>query len=144
MQTKRFRALTKVEKKKFKLERKRFRSERHQVIRDLKAQPCMDCRETFPPEVMVFDEVPGHGGKLGTVASRPSIRSVYAAASRCELVCANCRKIRLRERRIERQRSARKVGRRLDSISALVEQEREAARFNSATLPVTKTGESNA
>jgi len=66
----------------------------HQWMHTLKAAPCMDCGDTKAPEAMDFDHVTGV--KTSGVAdmwswSRPK---VVAELAKCELVCANCHRMR--------------------------------------------------
>lgn len=66
-----------------------------QQLRKLKEEtPCADCGERYPYYVMDFD----HGGseKVDGVA-RLAGKNIYAAlreAKKCEIVCANCHRIR--------------------------------------------------
>ena len=64
---------------------------------EAKAKPCMDCGGTFPPECMDFDHR-DPATKLfnvsgGAVTGR-SLESVQAEVAKCDLVCANCHRIR--------------------------------------------------
>lgn len=67
--------------------------------------PCVDCNTTFPPECMDFDHVVGD--KVAGIAymiSRSYPRdSIVAEMAKCELVCANCHRIRTRRRYAEDQ-----------------------------------------
>lgn len=71
------------------------------MIRAAKARPCMDCGVEYPPYVMDFDHV--RGKKLVNVsASRRNVLSaerVEAEIAKCDLVCANCHRIRTHERK---------------------------------------------
>jgi hypothetical protein len=70
-------------------------------INDLKANPCLDCGRTYPPEAMDFDHV--NGDKEAGIAQMWSWGrdKVLAEIAKCELVCANCH----RERSIHRLRA---------------------------------------
>jgi hypothetical protein len=66
------------------------------VLRWLKQAPCLDCGGFYPPFVMDFDHVRGEK-KFGI--SRYKSRGVPLPALldeilKCELVCANCHRIR--------------------------------------------------
>lgn len=66
-----------------------------QVIRELKKQPCTDCDQTYPYYVMDFD----HLGDKEFLISRGinegrSLKRVLEEIAKCELVCANCHRIR--------------------------------------------------
>lgn len=65
----------------------------------LKAQPCADCGCRFPPEAMDFDHV--CGTKCGTVAQMRSCSwdKVLQEIAKCELVCANCHRVRTQKRK---------------------------------------------
>ncbi len=58
--------------------------------------PCKDCGLLFPPFCMDFDHV--RGAKLyhisGGVARGWSIEKLQAEIDKCDLVCANCHRIR--------------------------------------------------
>ena len=63
----------------------------------LKDAPCQDCLCAFPRECMDFDHVRGSKAKL------ISHFNVYSQAlvielAKCDLVCANCHRIRTRRR----------------------------------------------
>lgn len=65
-------------------------------IRGLKMNPCLDCEERFPPMCMDFDHV--LGVKSFNIAnatnSRLSWSRILDEIAKCELVCANCHRIR--------------------------------------------------
>jgi hypothetical protein len=61
--------------------------------------PCIDCGIVFPPECMDFDHV--RGVKLFDVGDsvHRSISNITEEIEKCELVCANCHRIRTKVRR---------------------------------------------
>lgn len=62
----------------------------------LKAAPCVDCGGTFPPECMDFDHI-DPSTKSFCVAKGPvsyGRERVLAEIAKCELVCANCHRVR--------------------------------------------------
>jgi hypothetical protein len=66
----------------------------------IKDVPCMDCGNKFPPCAMDFDHV--RGAKLfdigrGKQRNRPEL---VAEIAKCDVVCANCHRIRTAERRV--------------------------------------------
>jgi len=67
----------------------------------LKAGPCADCRHKFPPECMDWDHV--RGRKLADVGTlRCRVRDVILKEiAKCDLVCANCHRIRTTRRKRE-------------------------------------------
>lgn len=70
-----------------------------------KDSPCADCGMRFPRECMDFDHV--HGEKLFSLskaASRP-LATVMAEIAKCDLVCANCHRVRSKSRARERKKT---------------------------------------
>lgn len=71
------------------------RAEGRQLLNELKDVPCMDCGGRFPPECMDFDhrdptqKAFGIGGSVGLAPAR-----LRAEAAKCDVVCANCHRIR--------------------------------------------------
>lgn len=64
----------------------------------LKDKPCADCRTKYPPECMDFDHVVGPKlFKIGDSVGRTR-ETTLAEIAKCELVCANCHRIRTKER----------------------------------------------
>lgn len=63
----------------------------------LKDQPCWDCEHSYPPECMDFDHV--RGNKKFNVAAIRTIERLSAEITKCDLVCANCHRIRGQKRR---------------------------------------------
>ena len=70
-------------------------------IEELKKQPRMDCKNSFPTQVMEFDHV--RGVKTGNVSEMVikcfSFKTIREEIEKCELVCANCHRIRTWMRR---------------------------------------------
>lgn len=98
------------------------------LIIDLKRVPCADCGLEYPPEVMDFDHVPGRGGKLGPVSSRRTQTAILEEARKCDVVCANCHRLRTRARRHDLARVAAERAFWLDGVASAVEREREALK----------------
>jgi 5-methylcytosine-specific restriction endonuclease McrA len=83
--------------------RRRGRRQR-QITRDIlrraKDRPCLDCGERFPPEAMDFDHVKGTKVRVvSQLVNFPVVR-LLAEIEKCELVCANCHRIRSARRLI--------------------------------------------
>ena|ERR1019366_2658272 len=78
----------------------RTRKHRTRVQLDkLKNAPCSDCKNIFPPECMDFDHVIGiKNFDIGDGWSN-SWGIILAEIAKCELVCANCHRIRTRKRK---------------------------------------------
>lgn len=76
------------------------RQQFHSKIAQLKTGPCTDCGGHFPAVAMDFDHV--ETGKVDTIARLrgSSWDKVEAELSKCELVCANCHRIRTQARKI--------------------------------------------
>jgi hypothetical protein len=75
------------------------------ALDELRSQPCMDCRGVFPPYVMEFDHARGkkrfNMGKANGLLTNPV---VVAELAKCDVVCANCHRIRTWKRSTERPR----------------------------------------
>lgn len=82
------------------------RKQRKEFIRNLKREPCLDCGLKFHPEVMEFDHIGGgiKGGKQMAIAvlanTARSETVLLEEIAKCELVCANCHRIRTVIRRV--------------------------------------------
>jgi hypothetical protein len=68
------------------------------AIKQLKLNPCMDCGGVFHPVAMDFDHREG-SAKVGSIASLVrqsgwSIQRVLEEVAKCDLVCANCHRVR--------------------------------------------------
>ena len=71
-------------------------------INEFKRKPCADCGGNFPPFLMDFDHVTGEklddicGMRMRTV----SREAIAAEIAKCEVVCANCHRMRTHLRRL--------------------------------------------
>ncbi len=65
-------------------------------INPLKSFPCKDCGKTFPPFAMDFDHISNLGKKKRNISlfKNYSIQLAKEELKKCELVCANCHRIR--------------------------------------------------
>jgi hypothetical protein len=64
------------------------------------ATPCTDCRRRFPPVCMDFDHVKEKVRSVaGLVAGAYRIALVQEEIARCEVVCANCHRLRTQKRK---------------------------------------------
>ena len=71
------------------------RAQTRRVVDGLKKAPCLDCGKTFPSCAMDFDHVRGpkaHGGLAHMMDA--NIDTILAEITKCDLVCANCHRIR--------------------------------------------------
>lgn len=71
------------------------------VIVVVKSEPCADCGNHYPPECMDFDHVRGKKlFNIGTSYTRYSMEKLLAEIEKCDIVCANCHRIRTKNRSI--------------------------------------------
>lgn len=72
---------------------------RRAYIAQMKARPCVDCGGQFPPECMDFDHV--RGEKVGDISKMLlwTTEHLHDELAKCDLVCANCHRVRTHERR---------------------------------------------
>jgi hypothetical protein len=77
------------------------------VVREIKSStPCADCRHKFHWCMMDFDHV--RGKKLFTIGRLHigcSINRLYREIAKCDVVCANCHRMRTFRRRYTKKRS---------------------------------------
>lgn len=71
------------------------------IVTEYKSKGCADCGKVYPPYVMDFDHLEDTE-KVANVASMAgwSLEKVEAEIAKCEVVCANCHRIRTHKRRI--------------------------------------------
>jgi hypothetical protein len=80
------------------------RNGRLEVAAFKKDKPCADCGVQYPPCVMDFDHVPERGPKLFHLGQpERNLKEVRAELAKCDLVCANCHRIRTWKRRQARK-----------------------------------------
>ena len=60
----------------------------------IKSTPCKDCGGSFPPVAMDFDHVQGNKVKSITDMFSYSKERVLAEIKKCDVVCANCHRVR--------------------------------------------------
>jgi len=73
-----------------------------QLVAMLKAAPCMDCHQIFPSCVMDFDHRPGEVKSFELKTSKMvtyKLATVMTEIAKCDLVCANCHRVRTARRR---------------------------------------------
>ena len=75
---------------------RRKRERMHDLRRELKSKPCADCGETFPSYVMDFDHRQRHEkvDQVAMLVSSLSMRRLLTEVEKCDVVCANCHRIR--------------------------------------------------
>ena len=71
-------------------------------VKALKSLPCTDCGRSFPFYVMDLDHIPGRGkvAAVSDIVRNYGERQVREEAAKCEVVCANCHRVRTHERRM--------------------------------------------
>jgi hypothetical protein len=77
-----------------------------ELLRELRCRPCSDCGSTFAPHQMDFDHRAGTGKRFrlteGGAMLRPSA-SILEEAAKCDIVCANCHRVRTQRAHAPRQ-----------------------------------------
>jgi hypothetical protein len=70
------------------------------AVSAVKARPCADCGVQYPSHVMDFDhrEPAKKKFQISHNYMRP-MKSIMAEIAKCDVVCANCHRIRTHERR---------------------------------------------
>jgi hypothetical protein len=72
---------------------------RTQKLAEIKDKPCLDCGNRFPSCCMDFDHVRGKKLFGITVSGNRKWETVLKEIEKCEVVCANCHRIRTAQRR---------------------------------------------
>lgn len=86
----------------------RVRARQHgtvDLLRDLRARPCADCRKTFAPHQMDFDHRDPASKCFRLTSGGAMLRTTAALleeAAKCDVVCANCHRIRTQRRHAAR------------------------------------------
>jgi hypothetical protein len=79
---------------------KNSRDYKRSIINSIKNIPCTDCGIKYPPYVMDFDHVKGQKEfNIGSKYHGRSVDKLILEIEKCEIVCANCHRIRTHERR---------------------------------------------
>ncbi len=61
---------------------------------------CYDCKNTFPPFYFDFDHRDPSEKEFGLASSlRANTKEIFAEAEKCDLVCANCHRMRTHKQR---------------------------------------------
>lgn len=68
-------------------------SRMREVIEQAKDAPCMDCGQRYPHYVMDFDHR-DPTEKLFSVGRGRGLKALLAEIAKCDLVCANCHRVR--------------------------------------------------
>jgi hypothetical protein len=71
------------------------RAKIRELIDDAKSKPCVDCGKSYPIYVMDFDHMRDKQFLLSRAGQRGyTLEQVKAEMAKCEVVCANCHRIR--------------------------------------------------
>ena len=85
---------------------KKAYKKRRKFIDTLKNVSCIDCNNNFPPECMDFDHVRGKK-KFGiSQHSMKNMKDLLKEIEKCDIVCANCHRIRTKKSDLLRKRKA--------------------------------------
>lgn len=75
-----------------------LRDETRRVIREVKSKPCADCGVSYPYFVMDFDHRDDKQFTISRPTSYHNIGQLMAEIAKCDIVCANCHRIRTHSR----------------------------------------------
>ena len=79
--------------------RRASRANAQKIVDDAKSKPCMDCKKEYPPYVMDLDHVRGDKFKnVAKMVGRYSKEALLEEIAKCDVVCANCHRLRTHER----------------------------------------------
>ena len=76
-----------------------------EFLRRLRARPCADCGATFAPHQMDFDHRERTDKRFRLTSGGAMLRSestLLEEAAKCDVVCANCHRIRTQQRQVAR------------------------------------------
>jgi hypothetical protein len=80
------------------LRRRAYRIDRKDYVAKLKDKPCADCGKKYPHYVMDFDHLKGSikRGNISELINRNflSYEQILVEVAKCDIVCANCHRIR--------------------------------------------------
>ena len=78
---------------------KNYRDRKRKFIDSFKNKPCADCGVKYPPYVMDFDHLGNKEFSLyEAIGHNFSEEKILAEINKCEVVCANCHRIRTQQR----------------------------------------------
>ena len=81
------------------LRNKRYRLEIRKYVHDIKeSTPCADCHIKFPYFVMDFDHINDKVSNVSFLTATGRIGAVKKELEKCEIVCANCHRLRTHQR----------------------------------------------
>ena len=77
-------------------------SQMRQLVNNIKNQPCQDCGGSFPTPVMEFDHTDSTTKREAVstmVETGMSQKAILTEIAKCDLVCANCHRLRTWKRK---------------------------------------------
>jgi hypothetical protein len=78
---------------------KKYRTSIWEYVKNLKeSSPCIDCHVLYPYYVMDFDHLGDKEYDINFLCSTGRIGALKKELTKCELVCANCHRIRTHKR----------------------------------------------
>lgn len=77
---------------------KKYTDSRRRIIREAKNKPCMDCNISYPFYVMDLDHVRGIKKTNVALMCGSNIEVLINEIKKCEVVCANCHRVRTYKR----------------------------------------------
>lgn len=78
--------------------RKASQQTKREVFDALKRHPCMDCGGSYPPCVMDWDHRDGEVKLFNIASLKASVEDMLIEIAKCDLVCANCHRVRTARR----------------------------------------------
>jgi hypothetical protein len=81
--------------------KRRYWREHARVLLELRSVPCRDCQQTYSPYAMDFDhrDTASKVQDVTRMVGRASLQRILAEAAKCDVVCANCHRMRTFRRR---------------------------------------------
>ena len=89
-----------------------YRARLREIVKQAKSKPCMDCGHVYPYYVMDFDHV--RGKKLMEIPRLIVLQSrikLLEEIKKCDVVCANCHRIRTHNRNGASDRTSTRASR---------------------------------
>ena len=96
------------EKERLLLSNKKRKAFLTDYIRKAKDVPCADCGGRFPSVCMDFDHIRDKNYTIAQHKHSWGLKTLQAEIDKCDVVCANCHRIRTKERRLGNDRRALK------------------------------------
>ena len=89
----------KSNKERYLLRNEERRKKLHEFVQSFKDVPCCDCNQKFPSVCMDFDHLSDKTFNVSEMAHRLlSKEIILKEIKKCQIVCANCHRIRMAER----------------------------------------------